>query len=160
MHIRTIQPGDLAFVREELTRHWGEPGIWSIGRRYQADALPGFVAVDGNESIGLVTYSIHEGGYQAEIVTLSSRRENAGVGAALLNRAVESIRTAGCVRAFLCTTNDNLRALGFYQRRGWRLAQLHKGFIEEARKRVPVIPEVGQHNIPLRDELELELFLR
>ncbi|MCI0363562.1 MAG: GNAT family N-acetyltransferase [Phycisphaerales bacterium] len=165
MHVRAVQPDDLPFIREELIRHWGDVGVWSIGRRYQADELPGFVAVDdsragdGGERIGLVTYCVQDGGYQAEIVTLSSRRENNGVGTALLDAAVEAIRKSGCVRAYLCTTNDNLRALGFYQKRGWRLAMLHKGFIEEARKRKAVIPEFGMHGIRLRDEIELEIFL-
>ena len=164
MDIRPIQPSDLAFVHEELVRHWGDVGVWSVGRCYQADQLPGFVAVEQGSAcevlLGLVTYAIIDGGYQAEVVTLSSRRENSGIGAALLNAAVDAIRAAGCVRVFLCTTNDNLRALGFYQKRGWKLAKLHKGCIEDARQRVPSIPRVGMHGIELRDELELELWLR
>ena len=163
MLIRPIQTDDLSFIREELARNWGDVGIWSIGRRYQADELPGFVAVDdtrGNELIGLVTYIIHGGGWQGEVITLSSRRENAGVGAALLDAAVNAIRAAGCARAFLTTTNDNLRALGFYQKRGWRLAHLHKGIVEDARKRKAVIPEIGMNSIPIRDEIELEMWLR
>ena len=161
MITRPIQPADLAFVREELKRNWHDVGIWSVGRRYQGDALPGCIAFDDATSrVGLVTYHIESGDYQAEIVTLSSRLENHGVGEALLNAAVEAIRTAGCVRIYLRTTNDNLRALGFYQKRGWKLCALHKGYIDEARKRVPIIPDTGMHGIPLRDEIELELWLR
>jgi GNAT superfamily N-acetyltransferase len=161
--IRPVETDDLAFIREELVRHWGDTGIWSIGQRYQADALPGFVAIDKahhNERIGLVTFIIHNGGWQGEIITLSSRRENSGIGAALLEAAVNALREAGCARAILTTTNDNLRALGFYQKRGWKLAHLHKGIIDEARKRTAVVPEVGMNGIPIRDEIELELWLR
>jgi ribosomal protein S18 acetylase RimI-like enzyme len=125
--------------------------------------LPGFVAVDQTASpakyLGLVTYSIQDGGFQGEVITLSSCSENAGVGTALLSAAVEAIRAAGCSRAYLTTTNDNLRALGFYQKRGWKLAKLHKGMIDDASKRVPHIPKMGLNNIPLRDEIELELWL-
>jgi ribosomal protein S18 acetylase RimI-like enzyme len=160
MQVRPIQPDDLAFIREELKRHWADCGIWSIGRRYQADQLPGFVAVDDSaDRCGLVTYAILDGGYQGEIVTLSSRAENAGVGAALLDAATKAIRSAGCARAFLTTTNDNLRAIGFYQKRGWRLAMLHKGLVDEARKRHPVIPLIGLNGIRIRDEIEFEMFL-
>jgi ribosomal protein S18 acetylase RimI-like enzyme len=161
--IRPIQPHDLSFVREELTKHWGDVGVWSIGRRYQADQLPGFVAIDERASgahVGLVTFCVQDGGYHGEIVTLSSRSENQGVGAALLDAAVQALRDAGCVRAYLCTTNDNLRALGFYQKRGWKLAVLHKSLVEEARKRKPIIPAVGMHGIPINDELELEMWLQ
>lgn len=160
MLIRRIQSNDLEFIRAELTRHWGDVGVWSIGRRYQCDQLPGFVAIDeaqGNQRVGQVTYCVQDGGYQGEIVTLSSLREKSGVGTALLDAAVKAIREAGCARAYLTTTNDNVNALRFYQKRGWRLAMLHKGFVDEARKHAPVIPIVGMHGIRLRDEIELEM---
>jgi len=49
------------------------------------------------------------------------------------------------------------KALRFYQRRGFRLAALHQGAVDDSRARLkPEIPEVGAHGIPLRDELELE----
>jgi ribosomal protein S18 acetylase RimI-like enzyme len=108
----------------------------------------------------LVTYTVHEGGYQGEVVTISTRTENRGVGTALLAAAVDAIRQAGCVRAMLTTTNDNLRALGFYQKRGWQLARLYQGFVDDARKRKPAIPEVGLNGIRIRDEIELELWLK
>jgi hypothetical protein len=58
------------------------------------------------------------------------------------------------------TTNDNVDALRFYQRRGFRLAALHQGAVDDSRARLkPEIPEIGEHRIPLRDELDLELEL-
>jgi hypothetical protein len=57
------------------------------------------------------------------------------------------------------TTNDNLRALRFYQRRGLRLAALYPGAVEESRRLKPSIPLIGENGIPIRDELELELDL-
>jgi len=58
------------------------------------------------------------------------------------------------------TTNDNLRALGFYQRRGFRLASLRPGAVDEARRTLkPEIPEIGDDGIPIRDELDLEMDL-
>ena len=161
--IRPIAASDLPWVREELTHHWGRPQIWSIGRMFHADRLPGFIAEDPatDERLGLITYSLteHVKPHECEVVTLSSRAEGRGVGAALLDAAVQAARAAGRTRVFLTTTNDNLRALGFYQRRGWRLAALHAGIIDEARKLYPGIPTMGLNRIPLRDELELELTL-
>jgi hypothetical protein len=54
------------------------------------------------------------------------------------------------------TTNDNLRALRFYQRRLRPLA-VHRDAIARSRALKPSIPEVGVDGIPLRHELELEL---
>jgi ribosomal protein S18 acetylase RimI-like enzyme len=126
---------------------------------FQADTLPGFIAVGtSNEPIGLITYSLteHVQPHECEIVTLSTRAENEGVGAALLDAAVEAALAAGRTRIFLTATNDNLRALGFYQRRGWVLVRLHAGIVADARERYPGIPKVGLNRIPLRDEIELE----
>lgn len=158
--VRPIDASDSAFIREELTRHWGGMQIWSLGRAYQAEALAGFIAMAEGERVGQITYQVLPGGYQCEVVTLSSRREGMGIGSRLLDAAVEAARAAGCVRMFLTTTNDNLRAIGFYQLEGWRLAALHKGNVDEARKRVPTIPRVGPSGIPIRDEVELELWLK
>ena len=158
-HIRPVGPHDLDWVRGELTRHWGRPQIWSIGRRFEADGLPGLVAeTDAGERVGLVTYSLaeHVEPHECEIITLSSRAENAGVGSALLDAAIRAAREAGRTRIFLTTTNDNLLALGFYQRRGWILVRLHQAIIARAREHYPGIPKVGLNGIPYRDEIELE----
>ncbi len=56
----------------------------------------------------------------------------------------------------MTTTNDNVDALRFYQRRGWNLAALHEDAVTRARRLKPEIPLVGDHGIPIRHELELE----
>jgi peroxiredoxin/ribosomal protein S18 acetylase RimI-like enzyme len=157
--IRPSTPADDAFVRDELTRHWGGTQIWSIGRAYQADRIPGLIAEIGGQPVGLVTYELIPGSYQCEVVTVSSRVEDAGVATRLLEAVADQARKARCTRLFLTATNDNTKAIGFYQTRGWRLAALHKGIIAEARKRKPGIPAVGQRGIPIRDEIELERWL-
>lgn len=57
---------------------------------------------------------------------------------------------------WLVTTNDNVDALRFCQRRGFRLRALRAGAVDESRRTVkPEIPEIGDHQIPIRDEIEL-----
>lgn len=158
--VRPVEARDGAFVLEELTRHWGGPGIWSLGRMYRADRLPGVVGEVDGERAGLVTYIVHDGGYSFEVMTVSARREGEGVAARLLEAAVDEGRAAGCIRAFLTTTNDNMRAIEFYQRQGWRIAALHKGIIDAARERKAQIPRVGPSGLPIRDEIEMEMWLR
>ena len=88
------------------------------------------------------------------------RATTAGVGSALLAEAGRIARAAGCTRLWLITTNDNVDALRFYQRRGFRLTQVYAGAVDDARARLkPQIPETGDYGIPLRDEIELELRL-
>jgi hypothetical protein len=54
-------------------------------------------------------------------------------------------------------TNDNVEALRFYQRKGFRLRALRAGAVDEARRSLkPTIPETND-GICIRDELELVL---
>jgi len=66
---------------------------------------------------------------------------------------------AECRRLWLITTNDNLRALGFYQKRGMTLVAVYRNAMEAARRLKPQIPMIGQNGIPLKDEIELEMVL-
>jgi hypothetical protein len=61
---------------------------------------------------------------------------------------------------WVVTTNDNLGALAFYQRAGFRLCALRSGAVDQARAALkPEIPLPGQDGLPLRDELELAIAL-
>jgi RimJ/RimL family protein N-acetyltransferase len=71
----------------------------------------------------------------------------------------EVARQHGCQRVWLITTNDNLNALRFYQKRGFELVAVHRRAIDEARKIKPEIPLIGEYGIPIRDEIELEIAL-
>jgi hypothetical protein len=60
---------------------------------------------------------------------------------------------------WLITSNDNIRALRFYQRRGWDMVALYRNAVDESRKLKPEIPQRGDHDIPVRHEIEFELLL-
>ena len=107
-----------------------------------------------DERQGLVTYRVSAG--TCELVTLDSLQMGLGVGSALVEAVVQEAQRAACTRLFLITTNDNIGALRFYQRRGWVLAALRREALEVSRRLKPSIPAVGRNGIPLRDELELE----
>ena len=155
--VHQIAPSDRTWIENLLREHWGSTKVVSRGRLYHADQLPGLIATDQSEKVGLLTYSIN--GAECEILTLNSVRECRGVGSALL-KAVESVaRQAGCTRLRVITTNDNLKAVRFYQKRGFTLLALHRGAVERSRKLKPEIPMAGDDGIPIRDEIELELLL-
>jgi GNAT superfamily N-acetyltransferase len=107
--------------------------------------------------VGLATFELS--GPECELVTLNAFRAGQGIGSALLDRVTQAAAAHGCRRVWLVTTNDNLAALGFYQRQGMRLVAVHPGAVDEARRVKPTIPVTGDHGIPLHDELELELRL-
>ncbi len=58
----------------------------------------------------------------------------------------------------MITTNDNISAIRFCQKKGFSLVAVYRNAIEESRKLKPEIPLEGIDRIPLRDEIEQELF--
>ncbi len=155
--LRALGDADRQWVRAFVIAHWGSDFVVGHGVVYHPHTLPGFAAFEGAECVGLLTYTIAANA--CEIVTIDSLREGAGVGSALIAAAAQAARAAGCARLWLVTTNDNMRALRFYQRRGFRIVAVHPGAVERARAIKPSIPLLGFHGIPLRDEIELELAL-
>ncbi len=148
---------DLPELRKFWREHWGDDFVVAHGVVYRPDMLEGFIALGGSEWVGLVTYKFL--GDECEIVSLDSLREGQGIGTRLIENVAKEARQANCRRLFLITTNDNLEALGFYQKRGFELVAIHRAAIDESRKIKPVIPLIGLHGIPLRDEIELEMAL-
>lgn len=121
---------------------------------YECDQLPGFAAVENEKTVGLITYQIREG--HCEVVSLDSLAEGRGIGSALLEEVEKTARDAGAERVWLITTNDNLSALRFYQKRGYQIIAVYPNAVDQAREIKPQIPLVSSDGIPIRDELELE----
>ena len=155
--VRQLTVDDLPRLREFWKENWGDEFVVAHGVIYYPDTLDGFIALDGKEWIGEITYAFLEN--ECEIVSLDSTRQGMGVGTMLIHHVVEEARKKDCRRIFLITTNDNLNALGFYQKRGFELVAVHRGALEKSRKIKPGIPLMGANNIPLRDEIELEMIL-
>lgn len=156
-HIRPLDASDTGWVLNFITERWGYP-IVAHGVIYYPHGLPGFVAIQEDEKVGLITYQLQ--GDSCEIVTLDSLRPSAGIGTALIKAVREVAARSGCRRLWLITTNDNLHALRFYQKRGFVLVQVYRNALEVSRKLKPSISLVGRDDIPLRDEIELEMPLK
>jgi len=154
--IRKICSDDAAWIRQIIKNHWGDEFTVVHGDIYYPHKLSGFVAIDSlDQKIGLVTYSIQK--MECEVVTLNSVREKMGIGTALMSAVREIAIERKCKRVWLITTNDNLHAIGFYQKLGYELVAIHRGMIEQSRQIKPSIPLISSDGIPLRDEIELEL---
>jgi len=155
--IRPLITADREWVSQFMLDHWGSNKVISRGVVYYPQDLPGFVALYESEKVGLVTYNIT--GANCEIVTIDSIRPSSGVGTALIEAVKDTATKSGCKRLWLITTNDNLNALRFYQKRGFMLVAVHRNALELSRTLKPGIPFIGRDGIPLRDEIELELIL-
>ncbi|MCL2545124.1 MAG: GNAT family N-acetyltransferase [Clostridia bacterium] len=140
-------------IREE----WGGPVVVSRGRALDTSTHRGFAWVEDEKVMGLITYDVI--GEACEITVLTSLAEGRGIGTALIRATKERAHALGCKRLWLVTTNDNAHAIRFYQRQGFILAAAHIGAMEAARALKPSIPLTGMDGIPLRDELEFEMWM-
>ena len=155
--IRSVGEIDPQRISGFIERRWGSRFVISRGKLHDAAALPGFFACHHERVIGLATYNLAN--EACELVTLDSEVEGIGVGSALVAAVHEMAVAAHGRRLWLITTNDNLPALGFYQKRGFRITAVHPNALDLSRQLKPQIPLIGLDGIPLRDEIELEMSL-
>lgn len=162
--IRPLTVKDRTWVAQFLDEHWSSTKIVTRGQSYYGHLLPGFAAFETEPAngktaavLGLALYRVD--GNQCEVMTLDSLTRDQGIGTALLDAVKTAAHEAGCKRLWLVTTNDNVRALRFYQKRGFHIAAIHVNALNESRRLKPQIPIIGQDGIPLRDEIELETIL-
>jgi GNAT superfamily N-acetyltransferase len=151
--VRPVQEGDRPTVEWLTTKLWGAPEVVVHDGAFYPAALPGFIAERAGRIAGLVTYDVRPP--VLEIATINALELYTGIGTRLLDAVRAEAKRRGCYQITLTTTNDNIGALRFYQRRGFRLAALRPGAVDRSRLRQPEIPRTGDFGIPLRDEIDL-----
>lgn len=154
MQITETQKLKKDLLEDFFTTHWGSTVMVISSGTYDCTSLDGYVAILDNNIVGVVTYII--AGKECEIISLDSTLEGKGIGTALMKKVEETAGLDGCSSMKLITTNDNLHALKFYQKRGYRMTAIYRDAVEKARKHKPEIPETGHDGIPIRDEILLE----
>lgn len=157
IEVCALMEDDLDWKRANLVRAWGSTLVGRQGVVIDAEALDGFVARDNDTQVGLLTYAVRDA--DVEVVTLDVEREAQGIGRSLMNAVKAKAVEAGARRLWLSTTNNNIRALSFYQQWGMDLALLIREGVAASRAGKPSIPTVDQRGIPVRHELIFELVL-
>jgi GNAT superfamily N-acetyltransferase len=155
--IRPREPAGQAAAQAFLARH-NSLRAARLGELVHPLDHPALVAEGaGGHLLGMLTYVPSHDGRQCEILTLHADEQWRGAGTALIEAAGQLARQQGRTRLWVITTNDNVDAPRFYQRRGFCLVAVHRGAVDRSRARLkPEIPAVGVYGIPLRDEIELE----
>ena len=154
---RPLTDVDRNWLRELWYSEWGGDFMVSKGKVHHLDEVKALIAWSDDTPVGAATY--HHDAEGCELLSINALQDGLGNGSRLLSAVEETARQAGLNRVWLITSNDNLGALRFYQRRGYRISAVYPGAIGEARKMKPSIPTIGDHGIPIHDELELEKWL-
>ena len=113
---RPIEPDDRVAVVDLLESAWGSVLAARKGELFDVSAYPGFVAEIDGALVGLAVTCPR--GEDYEVLSLTALVEGQGVGRALMQQCFEDARGRGCRRVWLTTTNNNIRAIAFYQHVG------------------------------------------
>jgi ribosomal protein S18 acetylase RimI-like enzyme len=152
--VRELAEADQAWKVTTLQTGWGATTVARLGELVDAAPLPGFVVVDDDARVGLLTYAERAGGI--EVVTIQAQVAGRGVGRALMDAAYDHASRRKASRLWLITTNDNVRAFAFYQRWGMDLRRVIRDGVAASRRVKPSIPAAGNAGIACRHELEFE----
>jgi len=155
MDTRRLIAEDVSRLRQFWSEQWDGEFVVAHGTIRHPENVAGFVFEKDNEWIGLVTFVITQD--ECEITSFDSLCEGQGIGTKLMDAVAGEAQKQNCRRIFLITTNDNMHALRFYQKRGFELVALYRGAVNESRRIKPSIPLTGYDDIPIRDEIELEM---
>ena len=153
--LRAASDADRAWIAE-TTRDIGGPVVISAGRRYDLADCPAILACRDAQPCGLVIYDIEED--SLVILAIKALEKHRGIGSMLLAESERLARSAGRSAIRLTTTNDNLDALRFYQRRGLVVSAYRPSAFREILRLKGHDPDLqirGHYGIPIRDEIEL-----
>ena len=154
MRISDLTDDDRVWVKERTELLFGGDFVLSRDEVHDPHKLSGFIATEGNERVGLVTYNIE--GEDCELVSIDSLCQFMGIGTMLLEKVEEVALKAGCTKIWAITTNDNLDAHRFFQKRGFTMTCVRLGSMTKIRLLKPNVPRIGDYGIPIRDEIEFE----
>ncbi|WP_337099138.1 GNAT family N-acetyltransferase [Paenibacillus sp. YIM B09110] len=159
-HIRILAPMseiDREWLKEQWVQ-WGDETMITKGKQHHIQGMDAFIAWDDDVQVGEAAYRLDI--YDCELMSMNATVQGIGVGSKLLSTVEQMVKQSGRNRIWLITSNDNVDALRFFQRCGYRITAVYPGSIDEARKMLkPTIPKVGYYDIPIRDEIELEKIL-
>ena len=144
-------------VNQFFIDNWFSTDMCIRGQVIDCTKVDGFLLQEDNKIIGLITYTFFDD--ICEIISLDSKKEKQSIGSKLLHKVELIAKDNNCKKIRLITTNDNLKALQFYQKRGYYITKVYPNSMEIVRKLKTNIPLIGENGIPLRDEIELEKVL-
>jgi ribosomal protein S18 acetylase RimI-like enzyme len=150
--VREATERDRLKALELFKRDFGPAQLVAYGKSVSLDDAPALVAETENEIAGALAWRHYEGAFHILALATDPMWQRAGVGGHLVAEAELLARRQAQPRVIVTITNDNLPALYFYQRRGYRLsAILCDSIAAHAGNEKPV----GFAGIPIHDEIQL-----
>lgn len=155
--LRSSTSQDNKWLEELMNREWGGLPLVIREKKYYPTSLDGIIAENEHGIAGFLFYEVRD--QDCEIIVFEVFDKFKRIGTQILNKLKEIATNKKCRRLYLMTTNDNLDALRFYQKRGFHICDIHLDSVKHSRKIKPTIGMTGDHGIPVRDEIDLEFLL-
>jgi GNAT superfamily N-acetyltransferase len=150
--VREATDDDRRAARELFDQDFGRTKIVAFGEVMDIDEIPSLVAIRHTSPSGALAYRLRGDALHIVALATDPMWQRSGVGAYLLAEAELLARRLNLSRLVVATTNDNLPAMYFYQRHGYRLTELvPNSVIEHTHQQV-----AGFAGLPVRDEIRLE----
>jgi ribosomal protein S18 acetylase RimI-like enzyme len=150
--VREATDADRSAARALFQRDFGRTKIVAFGEIMDIDEMPALVAITRHDPSGALAYRLLGDALHIVALATDPMWQRSGVGGHLVAEAELLARRLNLSRVLVSTTNDNLPALYFYQRRGYRLTDLVAGSVVAHTQR----EQAGFAGVPVRDEIRLE----
>jgi len=149
--VREVTAGERGAVMQLFERDFGDTHIVAFGEVMDLEGAPALVAEMNGDMAGALAYRPINSALHIIALATDPMWQRSGVGGYLLAEAELLARRLSLKRLAVSTTNDNLPALYFYQRHGYRLSEAVPNGVTK------YVPEhEGFGGIPVRDEIRLE----
>ncbi|WMJ22617.1 GNAT family N-acetyltransferase [Paludicola sp. MB14-C6] len=157
MFLQEVNETNRAQVNELIQQQWYSTKMVIRGKIFDLTMLDGYVVYEEKKIVGLITYQRIDN--ECEILSLDSLKEKQGIGTRLVDSVLQKAKHERCKKVKLITTNDNLNAMRFYQKRGFDMVRIYPNAVSYARILKPSIPLLGDYEIPIKHEIEFEINL-
>jgi ribosomal protein S18 acetylase RimI-like enzyme len=151
--VRDALPAERDKALQLFRRSLGSDQLVAYGQSVPLDQAELLVAEAEREVAGALAWRRIDGALHILALATDPMWQRSGMGGHLLAEAELLARRHAHPRVVATVTNDNVPALYFYQRRGYRLSGFLRGSLAG---RTPDRRTVGFGGIPILDEIELE----
>jgi len=145
----TLRSPTTSEIADDWTEFSGGPPLFAALGVFQPGDVEGVLYEDAAGRRGMITWVLKDG--MAELTSVHADPPGSGLGSELITHVEQVIRDRGARSLLVATTNDNVGALRFYIRHGFRLVEVRLDYMDLVRQAKPHVPLTGNDGVPLRD---------
>jgi len=141
-----------------MTKYWGSPRMLVGMHTYDVTVIDAHGLFDpAGNLVAFASWTMRDKNMM--LCALHAVTEGRGIASHMLECVKDLAREQGARNIRAMVSNDNMPALIFYQKCGFRFSTLYVGAVDAYRGQMPGLIKNGYLGIPVHDALELEFAL-